>query len=65
MHGPVNVKSVYNLFGLLSRPTNAQHLYILISTPLAKWGDKTPWKLCGCIEICRSSYDIYIILLIY
>jgi len=38
----MNVKYVYNLFSLLSRPTNTQHLYIyinnilyIISTPLA------------------------------
>jgi len=30
----------------------------MIFVTLAKYKHKTPWRWCGCIEICRITYVI-------
>ena len=37
----------------------------MIFVNLAKQKDKNPWRWCRCIEICRSTYDIWNTLYIY
>ena len=37
----------------------------MIFITLAKLKDKNPWRLRGCSETCRSTYDIYNIVNIY
>ena len=42
------------LYSLLPRPTNEQYIFIKIILYIVS----TPWRCCGCIETCRSTYDI-------